>query len=420
MKRALFFPWGWGSAAGYTGRCLALATELAAAGWRCAFAPSSVRSMVEEAGFEIVSTEAVMPAASYRRVPDYISIVNIDQMLAVSAGFHRAARVRQQVEVDRETVHRFEPDVVVIDLSPTAHLVARSRGLPIVALADGDFVSASPKAWMPWCEADPGRVLPYRSCLDALNEASEAIGGPVLERVTDAIWGDVTLIPSTASLDPIDGLSGDRDVRYIGPLYWDPPPAADLELPDTDAAKICVTIGSGTTASRRALDSTFKALSAMDVVAFVAMGAAASPETLAGNIVTGGFAGLSRPLAWADVVVNHGGYSSVTATLRAAKPSVVLPFMSEQEANGRAMVVDQHAGVLARTSRCDAQTGKTSFEFPTGRVSGDPTPHPGEMRDAIEAASARSDPSALRALSSALEACASERDLVGAVEAVAT
>jgi UDP:flavonoid glycosyltransferase YjiC (YdhE family) len=48
----------------------------------------------------------------------------------------------------------------------------------------------------------------------------------------------------------------------------------------------------------------------------------------------------------ADVVVFHGGYGTMMETVRAATPSVVVPFHSEQESNGRRLEQNGAAVVL--------------------------------------------------------------------------
>jgi len=52
-------------------------------------------------------------------------------------------------------------------------------------------------------------------------------------------------------------------------------------------------------------------------------------------------------IARADVVLFHGGYGTMMETVRAGVPSVVLPFHTEQESNGRRLQQSGAAQVLA-------------------------------------------------------------------------
>jgi hypothetical protein len=52
-------------------------------------------------------------------------------------------------------------------------------------------------------------------------------------------------------------------------------------------------------------------------------------------------------VARADVVLFHGGYGTMMETIRAGVPSVLLPFHTEQEGNGRRLEQNGAAQVLA-------------------------------------------------------------------------
>jgi UDP:flavonoid glycosyltransferase YjiC (YdhE family) len=68
------------------------------------------------------------------------------------------------------------------------------------------------------------------------------------------------------------------------------------------------------------------------------------------NVLRQGFGGITAACAWADVVVCHGGHSTVLAALAAGKPVVVAPAMSENEANGRQLVEQAGVGTVLATS----------------------------------------------------------------------
>lgn len=97
---------------------LVVASALRDAGWSVAFADTGVRSMVEEASFPVIDQDTTdLRRLDGRRVPDFLAIANVDQMLAVSAEFHRAELVRRQLDADLATMTPSRPDLVVIDLS---------------------------------------------------------------------------------------------------------------------------------------------------------------------------------------------------------------------------------------------------------------------------------------------------------------
>nr|CAD62199.1 Ata5 protein [Saccharothrix mutabilis subsp. capreolus] len=369
--RILFFPWGWGGAAGYTARCLALADRLAGAGDEVAFADCGATRLVREAGFPVIEqSTAPLRDPDRRRVPPYLPFADVERVFAVAAGYHRPERFRRQLDEDAAAIARYRPDAVVIDMSPTASLAARAAGLPVVALADADFVAPHANAWMPWSTVPPRALLPHPDCLPVLDEASRSLGlGPV-SRAEDLLAGDVTLIPSIPELEPV----GLPSAHHVGPLYWDPP-AAERRLalpPARGRRRVYVTIGSGGMVGAAALQAVLDACAEQPWVVFVSTGYGFGHElSVPGNVTLGGFTGLRGPLEWADVVVSHGGYSTVVATLEHGRPSVVVPFMSEQEMNGREMVERFGAGVLLRTSRTRPD-GRLEFTDRTSGPTGSP------------------------------------------------
>lgn len=384
-ERVLFFPWGWGGAAGYTARCLALAQHLAAAGDEIAFADCGINRLVREAGFPVLPSEPEAPRPPERyTVPPYLPFADVERVFAVAAGYHRAERVERRLAGDVAAIDAYRPTLVVIDMNPTAALAARSAGVPVVSLADADFVTPEPNGWMPWSEVAPRALLPHPSSLPVLDAVSRRLDlGPVA-RAEHLLWGDVTLIPSLPELEPIVGPLHRGVLHHVGPLYWNPTvPAGTPVPPATELPKVYVTIGSGGMVGREALQNVLDACAGRPWSVFVSTGFAFAGElTVPENVILAGFTGLDGPLDWADVVVCHGGYSTVLATLTHGKPLVILPFMSEQEMNGRQLVENIGTGLLLRTSRTTGQ-GRLSFRDRYSGPSSEAVVGPADIRRGI-------------------------------------
>lgn len=353
MRRALFFPWSAGGGAGYTCRCLALAARIASE-YSCAFGPEALPRLVEEAGFPLAGSRLRMTSRLPRH--DFLPFANVERVYAVAARYYRTERVREHVQRDRRAIEEHRPDIVIVDMQPTAAIAARSLGVPVLSIADADFLSPSHRAWMPWLTLAPDALLPQPSCVPAFNEVLAELALAPIASPTRLLWGDVTIVPSCSELEPVCAApTGVREAVHIGPLYWDPP-AASPKLPPKDgsAIRVYVTIGSGGMISERILGRVFEALANTDVTVFVSTGI--DPPVgvnSAANVHVGGFTGLTQAVQWSDVVVTHGGYSSVIATTFLGRPQIVLPLMSEQEANARQMVELPGCGVLVRRTRTD-------------------------------------------------------------------
>jgi UDP:flavonoid glycosyltransferase YjiC (YdhE family) len=362
MPRALFFPWGHGGGAGYTARCLALAGRLTDSGWDAAFAGCGANRLVESASLPLLPQRAGTGAQRSGRLPGYLPFGNVERVWAVAARYYRGDRFDEQLHEDDRVISEYRPDVVIIDMTPTAAIAARGRRLPLVSLADADFLSPLRNAWMPWCEADPAKILPFPSAGDVVADRARRVAGLAVDRANDVLWGDISLIPSIPRLDPLpSGTSRGGPVRWIGPLSWDPP-AVELDLPRRPGPNVYVTIGSGGMVSARALQAVLDACAGRPWNVFVSRGYGSTAELrIPPNVTVGGFTGIRRCIEWADVVVSHGGYSTVTQTLRQGRPSVIVPFMSEQEMNGRQLVEDTGTGVLLRKSHVDPATCQITF-----------------------------------------------------------
>ncbi len=384
-ERVLFFPWGWGGGAAYTGRCLVLASALADAGDEVAFADCGITAMVREAGFPVLASQPEAPCLPDRHPkPSYLPFADVERVFAVAAMYHRSDRVRQRVAADTRLIETYRPTLVVIDMCPTAALAARARGVPVVSLADADFVTERPNGWMPWSTVAPRDLLPHPPSLPVWDGVSRELGlGPV-DRAEHLLWGDVTLVSSLPGLEPLDGPPHRGELHYVGPMYWNPVGAADASAPlPAGAPRVYITIGSGGSVGRPAMQSLLDACADQPWSVYVSGGLALeSGLKVPDNVTMAGFTGLDAPLAWADVVVSHGGSATVLATLTHGKPSVVMPFMSEQEMNGRQLVEGTGTGLLLRTSETTAH-GRLLFRDRYSGLSDQPCVRVEDIRRAI-------------------------------------
>ncbi|MFD7068332.1 glycosyltransferase [Streptomyces sp. NPDC059913] len=381
--RVLFFPWSAGGGAGYTGRGLAAADRLDSR-FTCAFGPSSVTRMVAEAGRPIVGTPS--PGGAPQRVPPFLPFTDVERVYAVAAGYYRKKVVAEHLRRDLDAVDAYRPDIVVTDMQPTAVLAARLRGVPVVSLADTDFLWSTPNPWMPWNTADPAKLLPYPDSLRVISEVAVEHGLDPVDGVGDLLWGERTVVPSSPEVEPAPPPpAGRAAVDHVGPLYWDPPGPAFAPNRREGTRHVYVTIGSGGMVTERALREVLAALDRPDFTVFLSAGFHVPDWVRAHrNVQTGGFTGITGPIGWADLVLSHGGYSTVLASLEQGKPQLVLPFMSEQEANGLSFVAGQGAGLVARTTEVDPVSGAITYVNRHGGATDDPVVPAADMARSVD------------------------------------
>ncbi|MEU1516208.1 glycosyltransferase [Streptomyces sp. NPDC005811] len=381
--RTLFFPWSAGGGAGYTGRGLAAANRLDER-FSCAFGPSAVTRMVAEAGYSVVGTPS--PGGPPQKVPAFLPFTDVERVFAATARYYRKSVLADHLARDLAAIDAYRPHIVVTDMQPTAVLAARLRGLPVVSLADTDFLHDTPHPWMPWNTADPKKLLPHPDAIGAIGELASEHGLAPVRHVRDLLWGDRTIVPSSPEVEPAPvAPDGRNEAVFVGPLYWDPPGPPFQPERRAGTRHVYVTIGSGGMVTERALREVLAALDRPDLTVFLSAGFAAADWVREHrNVQVGGFTGITGPIGWADLVLSHGGYSTVLASLEQGKPQVVLPFMSEQEANGRYFVEQHGAGLVARTTEVDPADGTLTYVNRHGGRTSDPVVPAAEIARTVD------------------------------------
>lgn len=393
-RTVLFFPWSHGVGFGYVGRSLTIAKELAARGVRCVFASDTKERHVQREGFPLADPADPFATA----VPDmgerqghYIAIDGLDTVFAMSRYYH-ASRVRREVEANLRLIESVRPDVAVVDLSPTGATAARAAGVPLVSVGDSDYFRDEDLCWMPPVRPEYVR-RPYPSCLPAFNEVRAEHGLPAVGHPSDLLWGDLTLIASTPSLEKFQPPLRRRGrMAMTGPIEWTATEAEDgpddaLDDFGTPGRRLYITLGHGGKYTGEQLRALVEGAGKEGWSCLVGAGFR-PPQGLAldrtAQVRRVPFTGLDRPLRWADAVVHHGGYTTVFAAMRHRKPALVLPFMSEQEANTVNFV--EAAGAGFRLRRLALGTGRDYLTFvPRHRPpSTDPTVTADDMALALQ------------------------------------
>jgi UDP:flavonoid glycosyltransferase YjiC (YdhE family) len=300
-----------------------------------------------------------MPASGYMAVP------SLDASYA-SAGYYHPGRIVLQLEKDRKAISRMQPDLVITHMEPTAVIAARLEGVPVVSIADADFLEAGPVSWMPWIEDKKARLTPYPPSTPAFNRILQEVGLPLISDVSDLLCTDLVLVASTPELEPVSAKCSHRGtVHYVGPLIWDP--GGDdvahrlAEFGSCDDPHIYVTLGSGEVAATTLIETSMRLAQTARCFLFIATGYAIqvrNSEGVANRVRLHSFGGIRAALRWADAVICHGGHSTILACLLEGKPMVIVPGMSENEANARLMVARTETGFLLYHTELDSKTGR--------------------------------------------------------------
>jgi UDP:flavonoid glycosyltransferase YjiC (YdhE family) len=360
-SRVLFFPSYRGGGFGHIGRCLALAEELARRGREIAFALGGpYTDLVSTRGWRIFTPppppllthlKQRVRAAIGRLQPPLVYLFFSDlNFQAVRDGFHTSQVVQQEVEWELDIVNQFSPDVLVGDAWLLTSIVGRLVGIPVVQIVRAAAYPACPQlVW--WRDIPSGIRSP--DIAPIFNPILERWGLCPIQRAEDLLDGDLLLIPSIPELDPLP--SGVGRTHYVGPLVRmaqesDRVPEWLAALP-RDRPVVYVTVGGGSDSVRGLnLLSLWKdvfAETGWEVV--VSTGGQPVPKggRRIGNLRIFPWIPGAVMVARADAVLFHGGYGTMMETVRAGVPSVVIPFHTEQESNGRRLQQSGAALVLS-------------------------------------------------------------------------
>jgi MGT family glycosyltransferase len=197
--------------------------------------------------------------------------------------------------------------------------------------------------------------------------------------------GDLSLVLGTPETDPLPACAG---ISYIGPILWQ---GRDAALPDwaammsRDRPMIWVYPGDPRLASTpNPIDSivvsraVIAALADEPVQVVLTTGYHTVPPKLGSLPANFHHAAYLPGLAMAercDLMVHHGGHSSVMTGLSVGKPAVIIPTITERESNARRLVA-LGAGEIVMP-RCSADGEKhidvAEFSAKVRRVLNEPS-----------------------------------------------
>jgi len=265
---------------------------------------------------------------------------DIEQMFGAMYGDEEYTRAAAAVHLD--VVRDYAPDVVVDSFGLLTCLAARILHLPLASVIQGNFHPAS-EGFVWWAGERPSG-LP--SAAAVFNKVAAEYGLPPVKRCVDLLAGDLSLIVGTPETDPLPANAG---VTYIGPILWQ---RGNATLPDwvvalrRDQPVIWVYSGNPRYGGNAAtpLDSivvirnAIAALGDTPVQVVLTTGYQQVPDEI--RVLPSNFhhAAYLPGLAMAercDLMVHHGGHSSVMTGLSVGTPAVIIPTITERESNAR-------------------------------------------------------------------------------------
>jgi UDP:flavonoid glycosyltransferase YjiC (YdhE family) len=338
------FAWELGANLGHLSRLLGPAIELRRQGYDVVFVvcDTLVASRLLSAhDFPFLQAPTV-PRSVWR---ERRATLNYSSLLA-AYGYANTGLLRALLQAWMHLWRQIEPDVVVIDHSPTALLAVRALAIPAVQLGTGFFV---PPASDPLPSLQPWRPVPAAELVKAdaevlqpINSVLQSFAFPGLQRMADLFADPAALLTTFAELDHYGARGG---VTYVGPL------AAATRYPpirwsDRRERRIFAYLRPSMTG----IDAVLNVLQSHRGQVICVLPDA--PAAMRVRLVQSGVEVHAAPvdmrsaLDGCDLVITYGGAATVVQSLLAGVPLLVMPQELEQRLTGRRVTL-LGAGILA-------------------------------------------------------------------------
>jgi UDP:flavonoid glycosyltransferase YjiC (YdhE family) len=133
-------------------------------------------------------------------------------------GFNNVAWILETTKLEIDAIYNFRPDVMVNDYRDTIRTAAEVCGIPLVGVAETTGNANGRKlGW--WVTPPPGTVLP--DCRSSFNAVRSQYGLRPITDEREMFNGDINIIPSSPSLDPL--VSPSPNSHYVGRIcQWVP------------------------------------------------------------------------------------------------------------------------------------------------------------------------------------------------------
>ncbi len=322
--RRVAFCWEAGGGHGHIFRMLLLATELRRGGVEPVFIVKDIGSgtrRVVENGYRLLQA----PLPPRQNGAQNITVNNFADIL-LGQGFNSADTLSSLLKAWRDTVELIAPELIIADFAPTALLATKTMAIPQVIYGN-PFGAPPPRSpfpsLRPWSDLTPERLM--RSDATALKNANES-----LARLGEEPLTSLAAIHSVArnylccfkELDPY----GKRpDGNYIGHLF-DAKHGAPPTWPAGEGKKLFAYLPN----HHPLLKPLLEAISRMPIRCLAYIPGAVKDSDIAPNIRVS-----TTPIAIAPLMAQadgfaSGGHGTISASLLAGKPVLLLPAQLEQ------------------------------------------------------------------------------------------
>jgi UDP:flavonoid glycosyltransferase YjiC (YdhE family) len=351
----------------HASRCLMIGRGLRELGDRVVFGGDGrYLELARQDGFEVKTSLEI----------DFGLFLTRARKLFAGVGSYTADLIDRMVQDELRLYREIKPDLVVYDFHPTAATSAQLAGIPHASVVNAYLTRYSATDWVSFPPLLRLVLEPLRRYLmiRPANRVRRRYGLQPIG-IRDALTGSgLVLMPDIPEFAPTRNLPA--HAHYIGPLVWEP----DGELPEAvsqarqDHTVVYFTLGStGFPHTLRAVINGLAGSQAKprgrracpepvegppmgtSLYVIISSGDLATPADLGplpDNFYVTRYLPGSQVVKQCDLVICHGGNSTVYQALTAGVPVIAIPTHRDQRLNAE-LLINAGAGAIVRPEEAD-------------------------------------------------------------------
>ena len=338
--KILFTPNDIGGGFGHVSRCLAIAEYCKTVGVSTAFLMhhKSATDKIHD-DFTVFSVPVKSIFQKYSEfifnylkplpMPLFITVTDLSYQV-IRDGFTSVNIVKKVINSYLDILNNYKPDIIINDTNLLIGIAAKILDIPLVQITRKAFYPGGSK--LIWWEEKQNLIAPEVTIL--FNELLDFYNLSPVKKAEELLTGELYVVPSIPELEPdIQG----KDTFYVGPLLKNERQNEEFVLNQNKRKNIYVTIGAGAVGHSQFFNLINKALGKTEYNIIVScLGKYKNkPNEDSPNIHYYNWVLGRQVIRQSDLVIFHGGYGTMMETIEAGIPSLVVPFHSEQESNGR-------------------------------------------------------------------------------------
>lgn len=368
----------WDGGRGHFTREMTLAAEAQRRGSVVGFVTSAryadeIRTRMPKAEVYVIETRPPHVGSPPYPFPLYSHAFGHAQRLR-GLGFGNVAWIQATTELEIEAIRHFSPNVMVNDYRDTIRTAAEVCRIPLVGVAETTGnADGLVQGW--WVTPPPGTILP--DCRASFNEVRAQYGLRPIDDEREMFNGDLNIIPSSPSLDPL--VRDSPNSHYVGRICQWMPEGANVPYITNKAARrrVYSYVGDPTRQQygyERMLTEVIRREPCTGF--YIAGNVSRYNGTLSGRVEEGmavleDFLPADPLIRDSDVVLCHGGQGTVMQALMLGKPLICIgPYHSQMtsifrplEEAGAGVMLNHSEGALEQRSAPDLGDGVDIFGY---------------------------------------------------------